>query len=49
MLQPSTSKVIDERFRLNDLKAHYQHQNLDPREELLADIQLFRQDIQAHG
>ena len=34
-------------FSLNDLKVHYHYQNLDPTEELLADLQLLRQDIQA--
>ena len=41
----TTMQVIDERFSLNDLKVHC-HQNLDPPEELLADLQLIRQEIQ---
>ena len=42
VLQLTMAEVIAERFRLNDLKANYQHQNVDPPDELLADIQLFR-------
>ena len=45
--QLTTMQVFDERFKLNDLKAHNQHQNFVP-PELLADIQLLRQEIQAH-
>ena len=41
-------QAFDESFRLNDLKAHNRHKNFDPPEELLADIQLLRQEIQAH-
>ena len=44
----TTMVVIYEGFRLNDLKAHYLHQNLDPSEDLWADIQLARQKVQAH-
>ena len=42
----TTMQVIQKYFRLVDLKAHYQHQNLDPPGKLLTDLQLFRQEIQ---
>ena len=48
-VEPLTAmQVIEKHFRLVDLKAHYQCQDLDPPEELLADLQLFRQEIQTN-
>ena len=38
-------QVIEKCFKLIDLLAHCQHQNLHPPEEFLADLQLFRQKI----
>ena len=31
---------------LFEIKAHYEHKNLDPPDEFLADLQLFNQEIQ---
>ena len=46
--QLTTKQVIEKHMRLFEIKEHYQCQNLDPPEELLADLQLFRQKIQTH-
>ena len=42
--QLTTMQVIDEMFKLNDLKVEYQHHNLNPPKELLADLQLVRHE-----
>ena len=39
--QLTTKQVIEKCMRLFEIKEHYQHQNLDPPQELLADLQLF--------
>ena len=40
--------LIVKRFRLLNLKSNYQFQNVDPPEELLADSELLKDEIQAH-
>ena len=40
----ATEKTIEEHLGLFQIKAHYERQNLDPPEELLADLQLFNED-----
>ena len=46
LLQLITAEVIAERLRLHNLKTNYQ--NVDPTEEILADIELLKEEIQAH-
>ena len=41
-------EVVAERFRLHSLRSNYQLQNVDPPQELLADIDLLKDEIQAH-
>ena len=44
----TTMQVIEKHSRLFDLRAQYRCQNLDPPDELLADIDLLGQVILAH-
>ena len=44
----TTKEVIEKCLGLFEIKAHYEHQILDPPDELLADLQLFKQEIQTH-
>ena len=48
LLQLTTSEAITERFRLHSLRSNYQLQNVDPPQEPLADIDLLKDDIEAH-
>ena len=48
VLQLTMAEVIAEKFRLHNLRSNYQLQNVDPPEELLADIELLKDEIQAH-
>ena len=41
----TTEKVIEKCLGLFEIKVHYKCQNLDPPDELLADIQVFNQEI----
>ena len=41
----TTQKVIEEHLALFQIKQHYDRQNLDPLAELLADIELFNEEI----
>ena len=42
----TTEKVIEKHLGLFKIKEHYECQNLDPPDELLADLQLFNKEIQ---
>ena len=41
-------EVIEKCLGLFEIKGHNEHQNLDPPDELLADLQLFNQEIETH-
>ena len=42
----TTEKAIQEHLGLFQIKAQYERQNLDPPDELLADLQLFNEEIE---
>ena len=44
----TTQKVIEERLALFQIKQYYDRQNLDPPAELLADLELFNEEIKTH-
>ena len=48
LLQLTMKEVIAERFKLDSLRSNYLLQIVDSPEELLADIQLLKDEIQAH-
>ena len=41
----TTEKVIEECLALFQIKQHYERQNVDPPAELLADLELFNEEI----
>ena len=41
----TTEKVIEEHLALFQIKQHYERQNVDPPAELLADLELFTEEI----
>ena len=43
----TTQKVIEEHLALFQIKQHYDRQNLDPPAELLANLELFNDEIKA--
>ena len=43
----TTEKVIEEHLALFQIKEHYERQNVNPPAELLADLELFNDEIKA--
>ena len=43
----ATEKVIEEHLALFQIKEHYERQNVNPPAELLADLELFNDEIKA--
>ena len=43
----TTEKVIEECLALFQIKEHYERQNVNPPAELLADLELFNDEIRA--
>ena len=43
----TTEKVIEECLALFQIKEHYERQNVNPPAELLADVELFNDEIKA--